>query len=88
MDPFTWVHLMWSLNVFLFQVLNWWILYRWNKLLQGISLLIHRLLALESKLRRDAVLRMAGRGEKALASPPSGPPSPGRRFMLLTGNSP
>ena len=25
-----WVHLMWALNVFMFQVLNWWILYRWS----------------------------------------------------------
>ncbi len=24
-----WVHLLWSLNVFLFMVLNWWILARW-----------------------------------------------------------
>lgn len=26
-----WVHLVWSLNVFLFLVLDWWILYRWNQ---------------------------------------------------------
>lgn len=25
-----WVHLLWSLNVFLFLLLNWWILYRWR----------------------------------------------------------
>lgn len=25
-----WVHLLWMLNVFLFLVLNWWILFRWN----------------------------------------------------------
>ncbi len=25
-----WVHLLWALNVFLFLVLNWWILYRWH----------------------------------------------------------
>jgi hypothetical protein len=25
-----WVHLLWSLNVFLFMVLNWWILFRWQ----------------------------------------------------------
>ena len=25
-----WVHLLWGLNVFLFLVLNWWILYRWH----------------------------------------------------------
>jgi hypothetical protein len=25
-----WVHLFWTLNVFLFLVLNWWILYRWE----------------------------------------------------------
>jgi hypothetical protein len=25
-----WVHLLWALNLFLFLVLNWWILYRWN----------------------------------------------------------
>jgi hypothetical protein len=25
-----WVHLLWGLNVFLYLVLNWWILYRWN----------------------------------------------------------
>ncbi len=25
-----WVHLMWTLNVFLFLLLNWWILYRWS----------------------------------------------------------
>jgi hypothetical protein len=25
-----WVHLVWSLNVFLYQVLNWWILFRWQ----------------------------------------------------------
>jgi hypothetical protein len=25
-----WVHLVWALNVFLFLVLNWWILYRWH----------------------------------------------------------
>ncbi len=24
------VHLIWTLNVFLYQVLNWWILYRWH----------------------------------------------------------
>jgi hypothetical protein len=24
-----WVHLLWSLNVFLYLVLNWWILFRW-----------------------------------------------------------
>jgi hypothetical protein len=26
-----WVHLVWSLNVFLYQVLNWWILFRWQR---------------------------------------------------------
>ena len=25
-----WVHLLWALNVFLFLVLNWWILFRWH----------------------------------------------------------
>jgi hypothetical protein len=25
-----WVHLLWSLNVFLFMVLNWWVLIRWE----------------------------------------------------------
>ena len=25
-----WVHLLWTLNVFLFLVLNWWVLYRWE----------------------------------------------------------
>jgi hypothetical protein len=25
-----WVHLLWSLNVFLFMVLNWWLLFRWQ----------------------------------------------------------
>lgn len=25
-----WVHLLWTLNVFLFLVLNWWILFRWH----------------------------------------------------------
>jgi hypothetical protein len=25
-----WVHLLWTLNVFLFLVLNWWILFRWQ----------------------------------------------------------
>lgn len=25
-----WVHLMWALNLFLFLVLNWWILFRWH----------------------------------------------------------
>ena len=25
-----WVHLLWSLNVFLFMVLNWWVLFRWQ----------------------------------------------------------
>ena len=25
-----WVHLLWMFNVFLFLVLNWWILFRWN----------------------------------------------------------
>ncbi len=25
-----WVHLVWSLNLFLFIVLNWWILFRWH----------------------------------------------------------
>jgi len=25
-----WVHIMWALNLFLYMVLNWWILYRWN----------------------------------------------------------
>ena len=25
-----WVHLLWTLNVFLFLVLNWWILFRWS----------------------------------------------------------
>jgi hypothetical protein len=25
-----WVHLLWSLNVFLFLVLNWWVLFRWE----------------------------------------------------------
>lgn len=25
-----WVHFIWILNVFLFQVLNWWILFRWE----------------------------------------------------------
>ena len=25
-----WVHIMWSLNLFLFMVLNWWILFRWE----------------------------------------------------------
>jgi hypothetical protein len=25
-----WVHLLWALSVFLFLVLNWWILYRWH----------------------------------------------------------
>lgn len=25
-----WVHLLWMLNVFLFLVLNWWILFRWH----------------------------------------------------------
>jgi hypothetical protein len=25
-----WVHLLWTLNVFLFLLLDWWILYRWN----------------------------------------------------------
>jgi hypothetical protein len=25
-----WVHLLWVLNVFLFLLLNWWILYRWH----------------------------------------------------------
>ncbi len=25
-----WVHLVWMLNVFLFLVLNWWILFRWH----------------------------------------------------------
>lgn len=25
-----WVHLVWALNLFLFTVLNWWILYRWQ----------------------------------------------------------
>jgi hypothetical protein len=25
-----WVHLVWALNVFLYQVLNWWILFRWQ----------------------------------------------------------
>jgi hypothetical protein len=25
-----WVHLVWVLNVFLYTVLNWWILYRWH----------------------------------------------------------
>jgi hypothetical protein len=26
-----WVHLVWSLNLFLFIVLNWWILFRWHR---------------------------------------------------------
>ena len=26
----SWVHLLWSLNVFLWLLLNWWILYRWH----------------------------------------------------------
>ena len=25
-----WVHLLWTFNVFLFLVLNWWILFRWH----------------------------------------------------------
>jgi hypothetical protein len=25
-----WVHIMWALNLFLYMVLNWWVLYRWN----------------------------------------------------------
>jgi hypothetical protein len=25
-----WVHLLWTLNVFLYLVLNWWILFRWH----------------------------------------------------------
>jgi hypothetical protein len=25
-----WVHLVWGLNVFLFMVLNWWVLFRWD----------------------------------------------------------
>jgi hypothetical protein len=25
-----WIHLMWTLNVFLYLVLNWWILFRWQ----------------------------------------------------------
>jgi hypothetical protein len=25
-----WVHLVWGLNVFLYMVLNWWILFRWD----------------------------------------------------------
>lgn len=25
-----WVHLVWSLNLFLVMTLNWWVLYRWN----------------------------------------------------------
>jgi hypothetical protein len=25
-----WVHLLWSLNLFLYTALNWWILYRWQ----------------------------------------------------------
>ena len=25
-----WIHHIWTLNVFLYLVLNWWILYRWN----------------------------------------------------------
>jgi hypothetical protein len=25
-----WVHLLWALNLFLFLVLNWWILFRWH----------------------------------------------------------
>lgn len=26
-----WVHLVWALNLFLFLVLNWWILFRWHR---------------------------------------------------------
>jgi hypothetical protein len=26
-----WVHLVWALNVFLYQTLNWWILFRWQR---------------------------------------------------------
>ena len=25
-----WVHLLWMMNVFLYLVLNWWILFRWQ----------------------------------------------------------
>jgi hypothetical protein len=25
-----WVHLLWSLNVFLFMALNWWVIFRWE----------------------------------------------------------
>jgi hypothetical protein len=25
-----WVHLLWALNVFLFMILNWWIIFRWQ----------------------------------------------------------
>jgi hypothetical protein len=25
-----WVHLLWSLNVFLFMALNWWVMFRWQ----------------------------------------------------------
>jgi hypothetical protein len=27
---FTWVHTLWAGNVFLWLLLNWWILYRWR----------------------------------------------------------
>jgi hypothetical protein len=27
---FYWVHLLWTVNVFLFLLLNWWILFRWQ----------------------------------------------------------
>jgi hypothetical protein len=25
-----WVHILWAFNLFLYMVLNWWVLYRWN----------------------------------------------------------
>ena len=25
-----WVHLLWTLNLFIFMVLNWWVLFRWE----------------------------------------------------------
>ena len=28
--PVYWVHLVWALNLFLFLILNWWILFRWQ----------------------------------------------------------
>jgi hypothetical protein len=62
-----WVHLLWSLNVFLYLVLNWWILFRWTE--QGQWTLFLFLFVLLSVLLHDLYIGQSARDRVAIVVP-------------------